>query len=163
MIEIKKLFAGVGSIVILVFLAIIIAAMISEILKLPREMIKPQSPLDVSKTEGFGSMSGSSAPGSSAVVTRFNMTSDENDLGGHTSGRGIVIHWNSKSRFGCNDDGVSVEQVLSICAGRLTFLQNTLQASDNQAQAIFKLSEAIDILNGDSVELSDIHKKEPKQ
>lgn len=92
---------------------------------------------------------------------RFNKDGD-NDLGGQSHLPGGSINWRSESVAG-DGEGATPSLVVQATIDRLSFLQQTAQANGVNAKALFKLMEAKDIFDGESVELSEIHSNEGKK
>ena len=71
----------------------------------------------------------------------------DNDLGGvsHVS-PSTVIHWRAESRI--DSEGASVAAVLEAVAVRLSAIQNTPQASDANARALWEVMKALEVLEG---------------
>lgn len=71
----------------------------------------------------------------------------DNDLGGvsHVS-PSTVIHWRAEYRI--DSEGASVAAVLEAVAVRLSAIQNTPQASDANARALWEVIKALEVLEG---------------
>lgn len=93
---------------------------------------------------------------------RFNKSKGNDDLGGQSHLPGGSIKWRSESILG-DGDGATPSLVVQATIDRLSFLQQTAQANGRNAKALFKLMEAKDIFDGESVELSEIHSTEEKK
>lgn len=87
-----------------------------------------------------------------ATDSHFFMSPDRMDLGGFSRLNSTTIHWQSHSHLG-SAEGSTPAEILKLVSDRLSFLQSTAQASDTQAKALFAISQALDFLRNESIEL----------
>lgn len=111
----------------------------------------PSQPFGVPVTEsnnqnGFGSFSPeSTVTNQSEGLQCKNHVSKTGDvLGGYGTGPGIKIEWQGSAM----PNAAAPLDVLKLTAQRMSHLQSTPEANDNQARALMEILEAIDALEG---------------
>jgi len=96
-------------------------------------------------SEGLGSF-GPSYQSTDRTLKTSNLTqnAEGRSPGGFGTGPGVRIEWMGSTM----PRGANPLDVMKLTASRMTHLQQTPEASDNQAKALFALLEAIDALEG---------------
>lgn len=99
---------------------------------------------DLANSDGFGSS------GSTHGRFEFHLDANGNDLGGTSVlSNATSIKW--RSEFYSNSQGATVLEVIKAAAERMQQLQQTPQASNTNARALWELRKAIDLMEGKEI------------
>lgn len=139
-------FAVVVAVVVLLFFVFTLAFKVAE-----ERASQLEQKHDLDHVDGFGSFAPQKEkkvikPLPATLRVENFESADKRVLGGLASGPGIEIAWKGEQQ----PNAATPLDVLKVTAQRMSYLQGTPQASDDQAKALFALLEAIDYIEGTS-------------